>query len=108
MTNLDVFFLMLYTAGVTIISYKGYAYKKGWPIGTLFESDNSIIKVIGLLAIFGSAVASFFYIKWYVVLLGLVIGWLLSGAISAILRKHTQIFSIVLFALSWFFLVIKF
>ena len=108
MTNLEFFFLTLYTSGVTIISYKSYAHKKGWPIGTMFESDISIIKIIGLLAIFGSAISAFFFIKWYLVLLGLIGGWLLSGWISAIFTKHTQIFSLILFIVSWIFLIIKF
>ncbi|NLK93431.1 MAG: hypothetical protein GX273_10035 [Bacteroidales bacterium] len=108
MTNLELFFLTMYTSGVTIISYKGYAHKKGWPIGTMFESDSSIIKIIGLLAIFGSAISAFFFIKWYMVLIGLIGGWFLSGLISAIFTKNTQILSLVLFIVSWIFLIIKF
>lgn len=108
MTNLELFFLTIYTSGVTIISYKGYAQKKGWPIGEMFESDSSIIKIIGLLATWGSAIAAFFFIKWYLVLIGLIGGWLLSGFISAIFTKNTQILSLVLFIISWIFLIIKF
>ena len=108
MTNIDLFFMTLFISGVTIISYKGYAYKKGWPIGIMFESDSSIIKIIGLLAIFGSAIPAFFFRKWYFVLLGRIDVWLLSGVITAILTEHTQIFSLILFIVSWIFLIIKF
>ena len=108
MTNIELFFLLLYTSGVTIISYSSYARKRGWPVGKMFDSDSSIIKIIGMLAIFGSAIAAFFFIKWYLVLIGLVGGWLLSGAISALFTRHTQILSVVLFLVSWLFLIIKF
>lgn len=108
MTNLHIFFLLLCTTGMTIISYKNYAFKSGWPIGTMFVSDSSIVKIIGLLSIVGSFIVSFFFIKWYIVLIGLLISWLLSGFITALLRKHTQIFSVFLFILSWIFLLIKF
>jgi hypothetical protein len=108
MTNIELFFLALYTSGVTIISYKGYAQKKGWPIGSMFESDSSIIKIIGILSIIGSAIAAFFFIKFYWILAGLFVGWILSGLISAIFAKHTQIISIILFIISWIFLIIKF
>jgi hypothetical protein len=108
MTNIELFFLTLYTSSVTIISYKGYAQKKGWPIGRMFESDSSIIKIIGMLTLFGSAITAFFFIKWYWVFAGLFCGWLLSGMISAIFAKHTQITSLILFIISWIFLIIEF
>ncbi len=108
MTNLDFFFLILYMSGVTIISYKNLAIKKGWSIGSLFYSDSSILKIVGLLAIFGSAISSFFYVKWYNVLVGLIVGWLISRLISSLFTKHTQYLCLLLFLISWIFLFIKF
>lgn len=108
MINFELFFLTLYTSGITIISYKRYAQKRGWPIGIMFESDSSIVKIIGLLSIFGSVVTAFFFIKWYFVLIGLICGWLLSGLISSIFTKHTQVSSLILFIISWLFLIFKF
>lgn len=108
MTNIEVFFLTIYTSGVTILSYKAYALKRGWPIGALFVSDSSILKIIGLLSIFGSAITAFFFIKWYFVLVGLFSGWLISGLVSALFTKYTQYLCLFLFIISWIFLFIKF
>ena len=108
MTNLDFFFLTLYTSGVTIISYKNYAIQRGWSMGSMFASDSSILKIIGLLSIFGSAITAFFFIKWYFVLVGLLIGWLLSGLISSLFTKYTQYLCLIMFLFSWVFLFIKF
>lgn len=108
MSNIQLFFLLLYTSGVMIISYKNYAIKNGWPIGRFFQSDSNVLKLIGLLAIFGSTIAAFIFIKWYLVLIGLFVGWVLSANISGLLKKHTQVFSIILILTSWIFLIIKF
>ena len=108
MTNLDFFFLTLYTSGVTIISYKNYAIQRGWPMGSMFASDSSILKIIGLLSIFGSAITAFFFIKWSFVLAGLVGGWLISGLISALFTKNTQYLCLLLLLVSWILLFIKF
>ena len=107
MSNVQLFFLLLYTSGVMIISYKNYAIKNGWPIGRFFQSDSNVLKLIGLLAIFGSTITAFFFIKWYFVIIGLLVGWILSANISNLLKKHAQILSIVMFLLSWIFLIIN-
>ena len=96
---------MLFTSGVTIISYKGYAEQKGWPIGSLFRKGGGIIDMLGFLTTFGTIIASFFYIKWYIIVVGIIIGWLASGLITAILRVHTQVFTIILFIISYFLLM---
>lgn len=108
MTNLDFFFLILYTSGVTIISYKDLAIQRGWSIGTMYYSDSSILKIVGLFAIFGSAISSFFYVKWYNVLIGLIVGWMISRLISSLFTKYTQYLCILMFLISWIFLFIKF
>jgi hypothetical protein len=108
MTNLEIFFLLLLTSGITIISYKGYAEPRGWPIGTMFESDGSIIKIIGIVAIIGSAIAAFFFVKWYLVLIGILAGWLISGALTAVFRQHTQILSVLMFIAAWVMLYLSF
>lgn len=108
MTNLDFFFLILYTSGITIISYKDLAIQRGWSIGSMYYSDSSFLKIVGLFAIFGSAISSFFYIKWYSVIVGLILGWLISRLISSIFRANTQYLCILMFLTSWIFLFIKF
>jgi len=107
MNSLELFFLTLFTAGVTIISYKGYALQKGWAIGQMYHSDSSILKIVGLLSIGSSFIISFFYIKWYFVLLGALIGWLISGAITAIFRVNTQWIALFLLIASFIILIIN-
>ena len=107
MITMEWFFLNLFTAGVTIISYKGYATKKGWAIGTMYYSDSSILKIIGMLSIASSFIAAFFFVKWYIVLIGAIVGWLLSGGITAIFRESTQYIAIGILLLSFLLLIFK-
>lgn len=106
MTNIQLFFLSIFTSCVTIISYKGYAQKCGWKIGKLYDSDISFIKIVALVFMASSFIGSIFYIKWYIVLGGSIIAWLFSGAITAIFRFHTQWISILMLILSFIFLIL--
>ena len=108
MATIGIFFVMLYISGYMVISYRKYAFNAGWPIGKWFIHDFGIINIIAILSIIGSLVASFFYFKWYWVFLALLISSGLTGAVLAIMGKHCQIFSIILFFLSWIFLLFKF
>lgn len=105
MSNLELFFLTLFTTGVTIISYKGYATQKGWPIGKLFSSGSSILNIFGILSIAISFFGAFFYVKWYFVLLGALTGWLISGVITAIFHSTTQYIVLVLIIISLVLLI---
>lgn len=105
MTTLEWFFLLLFTAGITIISYKGYAVRKGWPIGNMYYSDSSILKIIGILSMASSLIIAFFYIKWYFVIGGAILSWLISGAITALFRVNTQYVAIIMLLLSFILLI---
>lgn len=107
MTNIDLFFLTLFISGLIIVSYGPYASKKGWPIGLLFTSTSPFL-LIGGTGMFGSPIVAFFYIEWYLVLIGIVGGFLISFILTGLLKKNSQFFSILLFVLSWLFLLIKF
>lgn len=107
MTTLECFFLTLFTAGITIISYKGYAVQKGWPIGSMYYSDSSILKIIAMLSMLSSFIIAFFYIKWYFVVGGSLVSWWISGALTALFRISTQYIAIVMLILSFMLLIFK-
>ena len=105
MTNIHLFFIILFISGSLINAYKDYALKKGLHIGLWFDKDTSLIRMLGTLSLFGSFIVAFFYIKWYYVLIGAVLSFLSSFIILAVFGKNTQIFSIILFVISWFILL---
>ena len=107
MTNIDLFFLTLFVSELIIVSYGPYASKKGWPIGLLFTSTSPLL-VIGGIGMFGSPIVAFFYIKWYFVIIGIIGGFVISLILTELLKKNSQFFSILLFIVSWLFLLIKF
>ncbi len=107
MTNLYFFFLTLFISGLIIVSYGSYASKKGWPIGLYFTSSSPFL-LIGGIGMFGSPIVAFFYIEWYFVLIGIVGGFIISLILTELFKKNSQFFSIILFVLSWLFLLIKF
>lgn len=105
MEKIELFFLLFGLSGMLIITYKGYALQKGWPIGEYFMNDGSLLRTFGTLVLFGGFIASFFYVKWYQALLGLVTVWLVGGFVTALLKEKTQVVSVFLFFVSFVFLL---
>ncbi len=106
MDNYQIFFSMLITSGICIISYKNFALQRGWPIGSAFANEGGVIPIIGILTILMGFIASFFFIKWYYCFGILVGSWLISGLIASIFGRHTQILSLLMFLGSWVFLLL--
>jgi hypothetical protein len=96
---------MIYSLGFVMTSYREYAISKSWPIGKLFSNQLSFFWTVGFLSIVTSFVTAFFYEQWYMVLIGAVIGWLLSGAFVAIFRRHSQWIVALLWVLSFILLL---
>lgn len=105
-TNIELFLLSQYTSTLTIVLYKEYARKQGWQVGLL--CDSIITEFIGYIIILGIIITSFFLMKWYIVLIGILIGWLINGFITGIFKQATQFIAILMFLLSWIFILIKF
>lgn len=103
-----IFLFLLSLSAFLIMSYKSYAEQQGWRMGLLFIRDASFIKIISIIAIPTSFIASFFFIEWYYVLIGIVYVWLLSGAITGIFKQRTQIISFILLVLSLLFGLVLF
>lgn len=107
MTNIYLFFITLFTSGLLIISYKDFALKKGYTIGSYFQNDSSIIRTLGGLSLLGSVIGSFFYIKWYLVIAGIISCFIISNILTSLLKSYTQILSIILLLLSPLLLLLE-
>lgn len=88
-----------------ITAYKDFALKRGWTIGEYHRSDSSVLRTIGSIVFLGGIITSFFYVRWYLVLFGVVMIWSIGGFLTAIFREKTQIISILLLLLSFVILM---
>lgn len=100
-----LFLFTLFTASLIIIAYNRFAWQKGWPVGKIFDSDASLIKYIAMLSILTSFIAAFFFATWYYVLIAVLLSWFLGTTITALFRSATQIIAIVLWIISYLFLL---
>lgn len=105
MDKIELFFLSVGLSGMMIITYKGYALQRGWRVGEYFMNDGSPLRTFGTIVLFGGFIGSFFYITWYKVLLGMLLIWLLGGFITSLLKEKSQIISVILFFVSFVFLL---
>lgn len=100
-----MFFLLLCLSGMMIVTYKDYALRRGWRIGEYYRSDSGFLRTFGTIVFLSGAIISFFYIKWYFVLSGIFLIWLLGGFIIALFKEKTQIISVILFFASFLLLL---
>ncbi|WP_152538689.1 hypothetical protein [Aquimarina macrocephali] len=108
MTNLQLSIIFLFISGLMITTYKDYARKKGWAIGEYFDSDSSILRILGTISFLGSFIAGFFHFKWYFVVIGAVVGWIISLLITNIMKTNSQWISTLLLVIGFVLLVIYF
>lgn len=104
MDKIEVFFLLLCFSGMMIVTYRDYALRNGWRIGELYRSE--LLRTLGSIVFLGGFIISFFYVKWYLVLFGIFLIWLIGGFFTTFFREKTLIISVVLFLAS--FLVLFF
>ncbi len=90
MNILEIAFLSQFASSLAIITYKGYAVPKRWTIGVLYYEDASILKIVAVASMVGSAIAAFFFVEWYYVIAGIVIGKVLGGVFTAVFHSATQ------------------
>lgn len=91
MSLFDLSLFLFFIGGVTIVSYKNIASSSGWPVGALYYNEFNLLKTIAILSQFGSFVIAFFFAKWYFVLIGAGLGWLISCGITYLFKTKTQI-----------------
>ena len=100
-----LFLFMLFTASLTIIAYNRFAWQKGWPVGKLFDSDGSPIKIIAMLSMITSFITAFFFVLWFYVLIAALNSWFVCNSITALFRSTTQILAIALWFIAYLFLL---
>lgn len=111
MSLFELSLFLFFVGGITIVSYKNIASSRGWSIGTFYYNDFNFLKAIAVLFQFVSFIAAFFYIKWYFVLIGAAVGWLISGGITYLFKTKTQLIGpiIILVAIIlWVFSNVKY
>ncbi len=107
MTNVQIFFLSFYTANLAILMYRNIAISLEWQMGRWFALENSRLKKIATLFLMGSIIVAFFFIKWYFVFIGLLVGFVLILIISSFFKTYTQYLSLLMLVASWSFLFFK-
>jgi len=84
-----------------VISYKGYADRKGWPVGEMIASDTSYVKVASALAVPGSAAGAAYTGSWWSAIVVISLGLIAARILTELLRQHSQWISAIGLALTW-------
>lgn len=92
-----LFFFIAFLTGEIGITYKGYAIQKCWPIGKWFLNDNSLPNSGSFILSILVFIVAFFYIKWYMVFVMLLSGFVSAFVIMQIFKSYTQYLWILLF-----------
>jgi len=87
-----------------IIAYNRMAWQKGWPVGNMYISDGSPLKIVALLSVVSAFVTAFFFAPWYYVLIAVLISWFTGTMLTQLLGVATQVAAIVLWVFSSVFL----
>lgn len=95
----------LFGAGLMINSYEINAKRMGWPVGEWF-SEGSWLCGLGGLSSLIALVGAVFGNPWWSLFLVLVIGFVFGSLVPMFLRKHTQLFSVLLLIMSYVMLSI--
>lgn len=106
MNLLEIALLSQFSSSLAIITYKGYALPRGWVIGQLYYEDASILKIVAVASMVGSAIAAFFFVEWYYVIAGIVIGKITGSILTAIFHYATQYVLIIILVASYILCVI--
>ena len=104
MFNLLTFVIMSICclSGWMIVSYQGVAEKKGWSVGEFFSLEKGgFIGILGLFAQWGSIILSFFVNPWWTAPLVFILGFSMNIAITTVLKKYTQVLSLILLIISY-------
>ncbi len=96
-----IIFTLLTTFAWTILSYDGYAAKKGWPVGEMFAADASMIKIASFIGLPGSAIAAAYLAVWWSAVVVIVVGFIVALILTNTLRSYVQPVSIVGLSLCW-------
>lgn len=90
-TTLFALYTVVQLCGVAIIVYSTHAQQSGWPMGTLYLSASSPIKLFAMAAIAFSLIGSLVQLGWLYALSVLVIGFLLNWPVVRLLGPSAQV-----------------
>ncbi len=97
-----IIFTLLSTFSFAILGYAEYAIQKGWPIGTMFTADSSLIKIASIIAIPGSALSASYLAVWWSGIVVIVAGFISALILTNILRVYIQPVSIIGLVICWY------
>lgn len=89
-TTLFALYVVVQLCGVAIIVYSTHAQRSGWPMGTLYLSSASPIKILAIAAIAFSLIGSFIQLGWLYALGVLVIGFVFNWPVVRLLGPSAQ------------------
>ncbi len=108
MTHIEIAFILFYVFGITVVSYKGYARKKKLEMGKWFHSDTNAYRETGALVFLASILVGFVVLKWYKVVAGMILGWMICYGILHLFKEASRAFSLLVLVLALVFLGLYF
>jgi len=90
-----IVFTLLAAFSWIILSYDGYAIKKGWPVGEMFSANASLIKIASFIGLPGSVIAAGYLAVWWSSSVVIFTGFIVAMLLTKILRSYVQPVSIV-------------
>ena len=94
------------TAGWIFLSYQGAAQEKGWPIGNIYRSTNTLI--FGFSGILLPFIGAFFIPPWWASFLIVGLGFLLMSLILGVFKSRSQIIAPVFIFIAAIIFLIEF
>lgn len=94
-------FTMLASFAWVILSYSGYARRKGWPVGGMFAADTSMIKIASFIGLPGAAIAAAYLAAWWSAIIVIAVGFFVALLLTNILRSYVQPVSILGLVVCW-------
>jgi len=84
-------FFAFVLSGFSISMYEGFTVRKGWSLDANFKKQGRWLGLYGNVILLGGIIVSFFEFRWWVVLVGALLAWFLSGFFILFLKRHAPI-----------------
>lgn len=98
----------LFAAGSTVVTYRGIALERGWPVGTSFMRERWYIIVPGYASVIASIVVAFISTGVGGILTLLLWGFGLSGLVLGLLRRWAQPLAALGMPAAWLWVLIAY
>lgn len=101
---------IIFTATISLawicISYKDFALKSGWPIGTILNNDTSLPKLMSIVALLWALVKSVLVYNWYSFLIVGILGFFIAFTLTSLFKKNVQFLGVIGIFPMWFLTII--